>query len=286
VIKALATGTALRERFGRQFGFPLFAHSVGMQRHALEERSKLLRHYGAARAASIALCDARCQRLERNAAVVMIGKMLGAFGAKDDKDVLDGMLALVEGDEVSRAFGDEARLWSGADIDQPWLPLNVTPISLALACRKLSATSKFVPKPVELAKACRDAGARLRSAETFCDELMDYVRRCDALLLEFAPEQWRAPYLTPEVAPIVHDLLSDHAIYGNGDDEFYGEEPEEGYEEKEKNRAFREALDRAKLEFPKPEEPEIEQQPEQAKIAACTKPPAKKTHKPKPKGGK
>jgi hypothetical protein len=118
---------------------------------------------------------------------------------------------------------------------------------------------------------------------------MDYVRRCDALLLEFAPEQWRAPYLTPELAPIVHDLLSDHAIYGNGDDEFCGEEPEEGYEEKEKNRAFREALDRAKLEFPELEEPdepeEIEQQPPE-KIAACTKPPAKKTHKPKPKGGK
>src|SRR5262249_41039980 len=157
-----------------------------------ESRNKLLRHFGQAFDASLVLFRARNEKLTRKMAIVMISRLLGAFGTKDDGDLLDGMLALVEGDELARAYGDS---WA-EDERGGGSPPNATPPSLALACKKLIATATFVPKPVELGKTCRDVNARLRSAEIFCDELVDFVRRCDALLLEFDFEQWRAPYLT------------------------------------------------------------------------------------------
>jgi hypothetical protein len=133
---------------------------------------------------------------------------------------------------------------------------------LALACKKLIATATFVPKPVELGKACREAGKKMRESETYCYELIEFVRRCDALALEFAPEQWRAPYLTPEYQPLVHRMLELHSCFGNGDDDFWEDLGElEGFEEKEWNRNFRLALERARAEFPEPKE--IEQQTEQ-----------------------
>jgi hypothetical protein len=237
---------------------------------ALESRNKLLLHFAAANATSTTLSDALARRLDRKTTVAMISAMLGALGAKGDKELLGGMTELIEGDDLARA-------------SKFWKPLEAVPVTLSMACRKLIATSKFVPKPVELAEACREAMTELRSAERYCDELIGYVRRCDALLLEFAPEQWRVPYLTPEYAPIVYQMLGEHGIYGNGDPDFMDFPPEDDEPpEKEHNRAFREALDRARLEFPEPDE--IEQQPEQTKLAACAQAPAKKTHK--PKGGK
>jgi hypothetical protein len=132
--------------------------------------------------------------------------MLGAMGAKGDKDALAGMIELIEGDATARATG-------------LWQPLNATPTSLAIACRKLIATSKFVPKPAELAEACREAKKEVNAAHYYCDELTDFIQRNDALLLEFDPEQWREPYVLPEYRSTLQRMLDLHSIYGPKIDE-------------------------------------------------------------------
>ena len=69
-------------------------------------------------------------------------------------------------------------------------------------------------------------------------------------------------------------------IDGNGDEEFlpYIDAADPEWQESEKNRNFRLALERALREFPA----KLEQPPEPRRIAACKQAPsAKKTHKPK-----
>jgi hypothetical protein len=274
IVRAISAASEIRElvrrtRFDRISGgsiyvggsFVGFAHTQGMTDPALDSRNKLLRYFNAADQAHNLIAYNNHAGIERNIAAAMISAMLGALGAKGDKEALGGMIELIEGDAVARATG-------------LWQPLNVTPTILAIACRKLIATSKYVPKPVELAEACREAGGEVARAERYCEELADHVRRCDAMLLEFAPAQWREPYRLPQYETVVQRMLELHETWGNGDDEFSPYDGEdEGFPEKEKNRNFRLALDRAKAEFPSPQ---LIEQTTPA-LAACDAKPAKRT---------
>jgi hypothetical protein len=284
IIAAIGTAAELRERVeGTRFDtisggrlpsyspFCVFAHTPGMADFAGEMRNKLLPYFVAANQAHNLIAANNSIGIERKIAVAMVSAMLGALGAKGDKEALGGMIELIEGDAVARATG-------------LWQPLNLTPAILAIACRKLIATSKFVPKPTELADACREAGREVARAECFCDELVDSVRRSDALLLEFAPDQWRAPYQLPQYQAIVQRMLELHETWGNGDEQFFAfADEDDEYSETEKNRNFRLALDRAKAEFPSPQLIEqkaaaaLTDQTSKPALAACAKPPAKKT---------
>ena len=162
-----------------------------------------MKKFAAADNARTVLFHAGYQQVDRATAALMVAALLGTFGAKSDKDLLAGMLDMLEGDEIAIASG-------------LWHPLRVTPAMLAIACRKLIATATFPPRPAELYAACREASRSLRSAHDACDGLCDYVRRLDAVLLQFAPEQWREPYLTAQYRPIVQRMLSLHECFGDG----------------------------------------------------------------------
>ena len=201
------------------------------------------------------------QQPNREMIKAMVGALLGAFGVKADKDLLGGMVDMLEGDEIAIASG-------------LWKPLHVSPVGLALACRKLIATSPpYPPKPPELYEACREAENSLGLAQQAADKVVDFVRRCDAVLLEFAHDEWERPYQTPEFRPLLPRMLDLHATWGDGSRAWN----EAGWEDDYKNHPFS-ALVRAeedKLALPPPE------QSEPMKLAACGAKPEKRTLKPK-----
>ena len=72
------------------------------------------------------------------------------------------------------------------------------------------------------------------------------MRRCDAVLLEFAPDEWRQPYLTATYQPVLPRMLALHDIYGDGTEDF---------DDEDKPNAMRDAVEREKatLALPTPE---------------------------------
>jgi hypothetical protein len=225
--------------------------------------TKSLADFGRANAASLILYQASFQSLDRKVASAMVGAMLGGFGAKADRDVLVAMLDMLEGDEVAIASG-------------LWQPLQVSPAALALACRKLIATATYPPRPGELYAACREARNHLNWAHAAADELVDFVRRTDALLLEFDHAEWERPYLTPQYQPILQRMLELHDIYGDGT-EAWMERRYEYDDDDNPLHPFAQLVraEQAKLALPAPEEPK------QIAEAACKTLPAKLTRKPK-----
>ena len=144
VTPALRFGTGLRPRWS-EYDLSI-GHSAGMVPLLIEHRGKFLPLFSRADAASEILSLAMYQQPDRPMIKAMVGALLGAFGVKADKDLLGGMVDMLEGDEIAIASG-------------LWKPLNVSPVGLALACRKLIATSPpYPPKPPELYEACREVG--------------------------------------------------------------------------------------------------------------------------------
>lgn len=186
---------------------PTFAHVAGMAPYALERRAAHLPMFARADAACDALRRARCAPLDRSVAAELIGATIDAFAARSDAGPIVAMLDLIESDDIARA----SKLWK---------PLGAWPAALALGCRALVATKIFTPKPAELAESVRAAVACLNNAERGCEALVDFVRRCDALLLEFDHARWRKPYLLPQFRPLLPRLLALHEAWGDGSDAF------------------------------------------------------------------
>jgi hypothetical protein len=212
-----------------EFQTSLFEHSAKFVRFATKQREKWLPLFGPANATSLAL-DKLDNRgvVGRDVAIDMLTAMLGAFGAKGDREVMLGMLDMLE----SGTIGETTEMW---------LPVRVSPVGLALACRQLIATSIHVPRAAELHQACRKAESTIGEAIGRSEDLVDFVRRCDALLLQFDHAAWEAPYLTPQYRPILERMLDLHRIYGDGSEDFrYVDVPN----------VFRQAVERerAKLE--------------------------------------
>jgi hypothetical protein len=141
--------------------------------------------------------------------------MLGGFRAKGDKDVLAAMLDLLEGDDIASA-------------SELWRPVNATPAALALACRKLIATSKYVPKPAEVLDAVREAQTELESAKQRCQEVIELLQIADAVMLEFAPrEEWIQPWQSHWRAGLGR-MLALHEEYGDAHGQYPGESEVKG----------------------------------------------------------
>jgi hypothetical protein len=204
ITPALRFGTQLRSRDG-EFSNIFFGHERGMVPYAREHRTKWLAQFGPAVAASSIITDALNVKLERKVATMMISTMLGAFGAKVETDVLIAMLDMLESNDVADASG-------------LWTPVDTAPAVLSLACRKLIASNTFKPKPAELREACREASNSLWSGLDASNKLVDFVRRCDVLLLEFDHDEWERPYLTPQYRLILPKMLELHESEGDGSD--------------------------------------------------------------------
>jgi hypothetical protein len=202
------------------------AHMARAVPAAAEGRAMYLPDFARADAGYDALCDIRGAPLDRAVAVEIVATLLDSFGAKADKGLLVGMVDMLESDALARA-------------SKMWEPIDASPAALALACRKLIATRTFVPRPAELAEAVREAVKRIDKAFKGCARLVEHVRKADAVLLEFAPKQWRVPYLTPTYRPLLARMLELHETWGDESDAFNEGEPN----------SFSDALERAKAEL-------------------------------------
>jgi hypothetical protein len=265
------------ERRAELVGMPTdFRHAASGVGDASRVRSHWLPLFQAAAEADVALeemhgsqSEGTSRPVQRSQAIDMLSVLLRAFGAKNNDAALFAMV------DMFASAGDVAA-------GRMERPLYVSAVSLALACRELIANKeRFAPQPAEVAEACREADRHIRFAQIRCEQVVNRVRRSDAVLLEFAPEQWCEPYLTPQYRPMVQRMLELHWDKGNSDDEFDpGLEWVDESEEKTHNQTFRLALQRAREQFPAL--PKVEPA-EHAKprIAACNTTPAKRTHKPK-----
>jgi hypothetical protein len=223
--------------------------------YAIEQRNKFLPKFAQADDARGVLNVAcRWAPPDRKTASAMIGALLGAFGARADKDVLVGMLDMIESDQMGIA-------------SELWQPMHLSPAKLALACRKLIVTNKFPPRAAELHEACCEADYKLAVAERTVDELVEHVRRHDAVLLAFARDEWERPYLTHQYRPVLDRMLELHAIWGI-DSETWDQEDDDG----NPLDPFQALVwaEQAKLALPEP-----------PREAACEAKPVKRTRKPK-----
>jgi hypothetical protein len=188
---------------GRDFSPVHMSHSKSMARFAVEERAKWLPFFAAADQACLAFWQLEREPLTRELAADMITALLGACGAKDDLEIMLGMLRLLQTGGLD-------------DADENFVPLRASPIVLSRACQKLITKSRFPLKPADLYDACREANRRLWGAETTCQQAVEFIRRCDAILLEFADHaEWEKPYLTPQHRPILKRMLELHSIEGD-----------------------------------------------------------------------
>jgi hypothetical protein len=268
ILPALSFGKQL-ERRSNEF-CSSFRHGREMVRYAREHRDKLLPLFPNANAAALILADAMRDQPDRQTTSAMVGTMLAAFGAKADKDVLAGMLDMLEGgDEIAGMLDDDQ------EIAQWRLPLRISSAGLALACRSLIASVKFTPKPAELREACRKAERQLKWAMEAAEQLVDFVRRCDAVLLEFDHDEWRRPYLVPQCRPILQRMLELHEICGDGSNAW---QEAKWNDDDQRIHPFAELVkaEQAKLALPAPE---AEATP--MREAACETKPAKRTRKAK-----
>jgi hypothetical protein len=138
--------------------------------------------------------------------------------------------------------------------------------------RRHAAAEKHLRSQMQLGKvaevlaACTEARNKINEAMGTPEGIVDYTRRCDALLLSFDREAWAKPYALPRYRPILARMLELHAFYGPDSDNTQAEED-----------AFQELVEaeQAKLEIAAPAE---EPDPKPVKLAACaTRAPAKRT---------
>lgn len=209
-------------RFAKQLSHETnssFGHRADMVPYCTRQRARHLGEFARADAAEQILFEAtQMQPLDRKVAGAMVSGLLGVFGAKPDMAVLDGMLDALEADELAIVW----ELAGGFDDTARWQPVHASPVTLALACRKLIATAKFPPRPAELRAACAEAGYVVGCAMKAAEGLVDHVRRCDAVTLEFARDEWKQPFLTPAFRPILPRMLELHSIHGDGSDAWHG----------------------------------------------------------------
>jgi hypothetical protein len=225
-LASLASGLRVGTRIKPLRDLTDFAHDARLTDWCAEIRARRLGDFAAAVDTRHALD--RCWRapLDRPGAVKMLTALLEGFGVKDDRGAVAAMLDVLEADELGRA----TRLWA---------PVDASPAALALASKKLRVTAVFTPRPAELANAVREAAKLLRQAADTCNQLVNMVRKADAVLLAFAYDRWREPYCTPEFAPVLPKMLDLHEVYGDNTSAFDGGQPN----------AFGDAIERAKAEL-------------------------------------
>jgi hypothetical protein len=75
-----------------------------------------------------------------------------------------------------------------------WKPICKHPIVLALAIKKLIATSVFTPSPSELREAMAKVKSRIDVHAAWLGDFLSWVGKADRLLFEFDRPAWEAAY--------------------------------------------------------------------------------------------
>jgi hypothetical protein len=146
--------------------------------------------------------------LKRPLATKMVDALFRGLRIKSDEDGVEGMLSMIE----SQRMGAVSGLWA---------PVDITPTVLALACQKLLNVHGFPHlKPSDLHSACKDASSRIKWAYEDADEFVDEFVELDAVLLEFAHDEWEKPWLLPQYRPSLGRVLQQHSHRGTEGDAF------------------------------------------------------------------
>jgi hypothetical protein len=97
-----------------------------------------------------------------------------------------------------------------------WKPVCKHPIILALAVKKLIATSLFMPSPNELREAIAEVKRTISVRASWLGEFLSWVGTADRLLFEFDRPAWEAAYakVGSSVAQAMRNLVND----GPGED--------------------------------------------------------------------
>ena len=172
---------------------------------AIPARNKLLPYFLAAdEARGFIIRNKYFPGCDRKFAIRTISSMLRKVGAKSNDERLEGIIELIENDGLADATG-------------LWEPLHATPATLKLACDEVIAnhTMGHLLTPAEFAVAHRKARHAVHAVEYHLVELIDFVRKCDAVLLHFAPVQWSQPYLLPQYQATRERMLEMHTIYSD-----------------------------------------------------------------------
>jgi hypothetical protein len=199
VIPALETYRGIQaEAQSDQFHWPHDAKHVAEAKRV--RNARLPKFIGVQYASNLLASELR-RKLDRRPGAAIISGLYRSLGVKAGAE-LEGLLqgaldVILESDRVGRATGD-------------WKPIGATPAVVALASRKILQTAVFPPKPSELANACRDARHTLAISQAWCEGWLEDLQAADALLLEFAREEWRQPYLLPHYQPMLAPMLDAH----------------------------------------------------------------------------
>jgi hypothetical protein len=178
-----------------------------MVAHVIDRRNAMLVHLAVADDAGLrAAIDAP---LSHPVATDMVDALFRALDKEPSDDAIDGMILMLEGQDIGAASG----LWETA---------RITPAVLALACRKLIATHKFkkLLEPADLQEACCKAAASLQAASNKLDAFMREFLNVDAILLEFAHDEWEKSWLLPQYRPMLARVLDLHATHGPARDDW------------------------------------------------------------------
>jgi hypothetical protein len=173
----------------------------------LKPRNELLPYFLAADQARRCITRMDYTGCDRKIAVRLIGSMLLKVGAKGNDQRLKGIIELIEKDRRAVATG-------------LWEPLRATIATVEMACDEVVAnhTMGHILTPAEFVVAHRKARSKVKTAEHSLDELTGFIRKCDAVLLEFAPLQWCQPYLQPQYQTTMERMLELHSVYADDED--------------------------------------------------------------------
>jgi hypothetical protein len=128
-----------------------------------------------------------------------------------------------------KADTDEMLLAACADMFDPlndmlgkttrlWKPVCKHPVVLALAIKKLIATSVFAPTPSELREAMETATQKLQAAKRQLDNFLAWMIQADKIVFAFDRAAWEATYARLD-SRVPSAMAARSYYYGNGDAE-------------------------------------------------------------------
>lgn len=208
LLDAISFATALQPR-SKYLG-----HDAGWVPDATEWRDAMLPIFERAVDAERSIAVARAldpeHRATRREALQLVAAFMAAmqFSGTDEAS-LDGFVAaVIDGAAVAAAT-------------ELWQPVSISPAILAMAALDLMCTrERFKPLPAELYAACCRAAGKLAEAHERCRKVIAQCRDADAVLLQFARDEWARPYQQTEFKRAYQLMIEAHVAKERRDDDF------------------------------------------------------------------
>jgi hypothetical protein len=179
-------------------GLPFLGEPTAFLDAAKVVRAKMLRDVAKVEEARSALMDIVLppwrNPLTPANAIRMLGVLFGTLTKKKAGDENSAMLLACCADifnPINETIAASTRLWK---------PVSRHPVVLALAIKKLIATSVFTPPPSELRDAMIEANRRISRLEFWAGEWLDLFDRADLVVWEFDREAWHAAFVNLDIS--------------------------------------------------------------------------------------